>query len=54
MTVQLNTRVDPELGELVAHVGDMRGWSKRETVENALRKAYAAEYKALKASKQES
>ncbi|MGW1767182.1 hypothetical protein ACWCQL_24325 [Streptomyces sp. NPDC002073] len=53
-TVQLNTRVDPDVDELVAYVGDMRGWSKRETVEHALRKAYAAEIKELKATKEAS
>ncbi|MFB7030977.1 MULTISPECIES: hypothetical protein [unclassified Streptomyces] len=50
MTVQLNTRVDPELDDLVAYVGELQGWSKRETIENALRKAYASELKSLKAS----
>ncbi|MGW3091666.1 hypothetical protein [Streptomyces sp. NPDC001108] len=43
--------MDPDVDELVAYVGDVRGWSKRETVENALRKAYAAELKELKARK---
>ncbi|WP_159048088.1 hypothetical protein [Streptomyces sp. XY511] len=54
MTVQLNTRVDPDVGELVAFVGDSRGWSKRETVEHALKKVYAAEFKELKARKEAS
>ncbi|WP_323452097.1 hypothetical protein [Streptomyces yaizuensis] len=49
--VQLNTRVVPELDELVAYVGDERGWSKRDTVEHALRKTYAAELKKLQARK---
>ncbi|BDT39659.1 hypothetical protein SYYSPA8_37705 (plasmid) [Streptomyces yaizuensis] len=41
----------PELDELVAYVGDERGWSKRDTVEHALRKTYAAELKKLQARK---
>ncbi|SCG10024.1 hypothetical protein GA0115255_126603 [Streptomyces sp. Ncost-T6T-2b] len=48
ITVQLNTRVDPEVDSLVAHVGDVRGWSKRETVENALRLAYGKELQELR------
>ncbi|MFJ8166496.1 hypothetical protein ACIRBY_37030 [Streptomyces sp. NPDC096136] len=52
--MQLNTRVDPDVDELVAFVGDKQGWSKRETVEHALKKAYAAEFKELKARKEAS
>ncbi len=45
--VQLNTRVEPLLDELVALVVGSRGMSKRDVVENALKVAYPAEYQAL-------
>ncbi|MCG0069806.1 hypothetical protein L0F81_42305 [Streptomyces tricolor] len=45
--MQLNTRVEPLLDELVALVVGSRGMSKRDVVENALKVAYPAEYQAL-------
>lgn len=52
--MQLNTRVLPVLDDLVALVQDRRGISKRDVVENALKKAYPAEYKEVLASRRAS
>ncbi len=53
-TIQLNTRVAPELDELAGYVCDVRGWSKREAVEFALRKTYAKELRELEERKKAS
>ncbi|WP_143169160.1 hypothetical protein [Streptomyces sp. NBRC 110465] len=51
-TIQLNTRVAPEVDELVAHVCDVRGWSKREAVEFALKRTYARELREIEAARE--
>lgn len=51
-TIQLNTRVDPVVDELVAYVCDGRGWSKREAVEWAIKKAYAKELREIEAARE--
>jgi len=42
--VQLNTRVDPLLSELIEEVSSERRWSKRDVVEEALKVAYPEVY----------
>lgn len=49
---QLNTRVDPALTELVDYVASVRGWTKRDVVEHALKTAYKAEIRALASEKE--
>ncbi len=51
-TIQLNTRVDPEVDALVAYVCDVRGWSKREAVEFALAKTYARELREIELARE--
>lgn len=54
-TVQLNSRVLPILSDLVDEVVAETGWSKREVLENALRKTYPKQLRALEErDKQES
>ncbi|GAA2105752.1 hypothetical protein GCM10009801_81920 [Streptomyces albiaxialis] len=43
--VQLNTRIDPLLSELIEEVSSDRRWSKRDVVEEALKAAYPEEYR---------
>lgn len=38
--MQLNTRVSPELDEVVNVIAAERGWTKREVIEHALKLAY--------------
>ncbi len=47
--VQLNTRVDPVLSELIEEVSSERRWSKRDVVEEALRAAYPELYQRVQA-----
>lgn len=54
ISAQLNTRVDPVLTDLVEYVSNVRGLSKRDVVEHALKTAYRAELRTLTASKEAS